>query len=216
MAAGFSRCRWTGRSCCCIRRAPDRRARCRTRTCPGSIAAWLPDSRHIVMFGQPQGNLCAAMCRTSTAAPHARSRRQTSERTFSAGGPCRCRRTAAGLWRETARASAIYRSATARQSQCRGWWPTMCRSVERGRRGALRGARHGVAWVIHRTNIATGRRTHLVDIRARDGAGLRLSMLNITPDGKYYVHSFSRLLTDLFVVDGLKVERVQSLTHQAL
>jgi hypothetical protein len=29
-------------------------------------------------------------------------------------------------------------------------------------------------------------------------------MVKITPDGKYYVHSFSRLLTDLFVVDGLR------------
>jgi hypothetical protein len=29
-------------------------------------------------------------------------------------------------------------------------------------------------------------------------------MFAISPGGKHYVHSYSRLLTDLFVVDGLK------------
>jgi eukaryotic-like serine/threonine-protein kinase len=63
---------------------------------------------------------------------------------------------------------------------------------------------NGLPWVVERMDIATGRRTPAVEIRARDAAGLRLSILDVTPDGRHWVHSYSRLLTDLFVVKGLK------------
>ena len=35
-------------------------------------------------------------------------------------------------------------------------------------------------------------------------AGLRLSMFGISRDAKYYVHTYARLLSDLYVVEGLK------------
>ena len=41
-------------------------------------------------------------------------------------------------------------------------------------------------------------------IRAHDPAGLRQSIFAISRDAKYYVHSYSRLLSDLVVVNGLK------------
>jgi len=61
-----------------------------------------------------------------------------------------------------------------------------------------------VWWTIERQDLATGQRTPAATIRAHDPAGLRLSVFAISPDAKYYVHSYSRLLSDLFVVDGLK------------
>ncbi len=63
---------------------------------------------------------------------------------------------------------------------------------------------NGLPWVVERMDIATGRRTPAVEIRAREAAGLRLSIIDVTPDARHYVHSYSRLLTDLFVVKGLK------------
>ncbi len=34
-------------------------------------------------------------------------------------------------------------------------------------------------------------------------AGLRLSWVYITPNGRFWIHSYSRLLTDLYTVEGL-------------
>ena len=63
---------------------------------------------------------------------------------------------------------------------------------------------NGLPWVVERMDIATGRRTPAVEIRAREAAGLRLSIIAVTPDARHYVHSYSRLLSDLFVVKGLR------------
>jgi hypothetical protein len=47
-------------------------------------------------------------------------------------------------------------------------------------------------------------RTPATTIDAHDPAGLRQSQLAISRDAKYYAHSYSRLLSDLLVVNGLK------------
>ena len=62
----------------------------------------------------------------------------------------------------------------------------------------------GLPWIIERLELDTGRRTPVREIRAREGSGLRLSTIAITPDGRSYVRSYSRLLSDLFVVEGLR------------
>jgi eukaryotic-like serine/threonine-protein kinase len=62
----------------------------------------------------------------------------------------------------------------------------------------------GLPWVVERLDLATGQRTPAATIRAHDPAGLRLSVLAISRDAKYWVHSYSRLLSDLYVVEGLK------------
>jgi hypothetical protein len=71
-------------------------------------------------------------------------------------------------------------------------------------RGLLVAHGEGLPWVVERLNLATGRRTPAATIRAHDPAGLRLSIFAISRDAKYYVHSYSRLQSDLFVVQGLK------------
>ncbi len=65
------------------------------------------------------------------------------------------------------------------------------------------GRGNGLPWVIERMDLATGRRTPALEIRAREAAGLRLSLVHVTPDARHWVHSYARLLSDLFVVDGL-------------
>ncbi len=52
--------------------------------------------------------------------------------------------------------------------------------------------------------LASGQRTPVATIRAHDPAGLRLSIFGISRDAKYYVHTYAGLLSDLYVVEGLK------------
>ena len=71
-------------------------------------------------------------------------------------------------------------------------------------RGLLVAHRDGLPWVVERLDLASGQRTPAATIRAHDPAGLRLSMFGISRDAKYYVHTYARLLSDLYVVEGLK------------
>src|SRR5262245_59089655 len=71
-------------------------------------------------------------------------------------------------------------------------------------RGLLVAHGFGSPWVVERLDLATGARTPAATIRAHDPAGLRLSIFAISRDAKYYEHTYSRLLSDLYVVEGLK------------
>jgi hypothetical protein len=71
-------------------------------------------------------------------------------------------------------------------------------------RGLLVAHGDGLPWIVERLDLASGKRTPATTIRAHDPAGLRLSVFGISPDAKYYVHSYSRLLSELHVVNGLK------------
>ena len=57
---------------------------------------------------------------------------------------------------------------------------------------------------ITRLDLATGRRTPWTTIAPTDSAGLRYAIATITPNGKYWSLSAAKLLTDLYVVDGLR------------
>lgn len=58
--------------------------------------------------------------------------------------------------------------------------------------------------MIDRMDLASGRREKLLEIRPHEMAGLRLTLLALSADGRYYVHSYSRLLSSLYVVEGLR------------
>jgi len=71
-------------------------------------------------------------------------------------------------------------------------------------RGLIVARGEGLPWVVERLDLATGTRTPTTTIHAHNPAGLNLSILAISRDAKYYVHSYARLLSDLLVVDGVK------------
>jgi dipeptidyl aminopeptidase/acylaminoacyl peptidase len=71
-------------------------------------------------------------------------------------------------------------------------------------RGLLVAHREGLPWLVERMDLVSGQRTPAVTIRPHDAAGLRLSFFGISRDGKYYFHNYARLMSDLFVVEGLK------------
>jgi len=69
---------------------------------------------------------------------------------------------------------------------------------------ALFVARQGdLPWRIRRHELASGRETPLTEIAPGQVAGVRLSQVFLAPDGRSWVHSYSRLLTDLYLADGV-------------
>jgi hypothetical protein len=58
---------------------------------------------------------------------------------------------------------------------------------------------------ITRVDIATGRREPFKEITPADPAGVQsIPTMRFSADGKSYAYSIGRILSDLFVVDGLK------------
>ena len=58
---------------------------------------------------------------------------------------------------------------------------------------------------VDRIDIESGERELLMQLAPLDAAGVfNIDMLHITRDGRYYVFSFRRLLSDLYIIDGLR------------
>ena len=73
--------------------------------------------------------------------------------------------------------------------------------------GSLLFVRRGAAWpaAVDRVNTATGDRRSWMTIQPADPAGVETVIrIVITPDGKSYCHDYVRVLSELFVVEGLK------------
>jgi Tol biopolymer transport system component len=68
------------------------------------------------------------------------------------------------------------------------------------------GRQAGPTWTIHRLDLESGEETPWTEITPGETAGLRLSWVYLSPNGRYWVHSYSRLLTDLYVVEALRQE----------
>ena len=56
---------------------------------------------------------------------------------------------------------------------------------------------------IYRIDLATGVRTVWKEVTPLQPAGVRLSQITVTPDGRALLHSYAQLLTNLYVVTGL-------------
>jgi hypothetical protein len=57
---------------------------------------------------------------------------------------------------------------------------------------------------IYRLNVKTGKRVLWKEIPTPDLAGFDFYSMLLTPDGKSYFYTYSRELSTLFLVDGLK------------
>jgi hypothetical protein len=69
---------------------------------------------------------------------------------------------------------------------------------------ALFVARAGeLPWRIRRHELATGRETPWIEVAPGQMAGARLSQIFLSPDGRYWVHSYSRMLVDLYAATGV-------------
>jgi hypothetical protein len=170
------------------------------------VAEWLPDGKHVVMFGQQQGQPSRGYVQDIDGGP---------PRAFTPEG------AALGFlrwWalpvspdgtrvigRDQDGKPAIYHLNGSTASAIPGVRAEEVPVQWQADGKALLVAHgDGSPWIIERLNLATGRRTPALQIRVGEAAGLRLSMFALSRDGRHYVHSYSRLLTDLFVVEGLK------------
>ena len=69
----------------------------------------------------------------------------------------------------------------------------------RGRRG------HGLPAHVVRFDLATGKEETYRDLMTPDPTGVvDLFGVRVTPDGRSYASSYGRILSDLYVVEGLK------------
>ena len=66
------------------------------------------------------------------------------------------------------------------------------------------GRRTRSGWSVGFFDLATGRLQPVRDIAANEASGLRATVLAATPDAKSLVHSYSRLMVDLYLAQGLK------------
>jgi hypothetical protein len=57
---------------------------------------------------------------------------------------------------------------------------------------------------VFRVDLATGRREPWKTIMPQDPAGIYNADLMLTPDGKSYAYNAKRMLSDLYLVEGLK------------
>jgi hypothetical protein len=62
----------------------------------------------------------------------------------------------------------------------------------------------GVPQRIWRLNVASGQRTAVKDLMPAQVSGVRRTELSMTADGRAVLFSYSRLLSSLYVVSGLK------------
>ena len=61
-----------------------------------------------------------------------------------------------------------------------------------------------VPFRVYRFDPATGRKELLKEVMPADPAGIGNNSILMTPDGKGYVYSVRRILSDLYLVEGLK------------
>jgi eukaryotic-like serine/threonine-protein kinase len=57
---------------------------------------------------------------------------------------------------------------------------------------------------VFKIDLSTGRREPWKELRPSQAAGIRLSQVSVTPDGRTFLHMYSRLLSNLYVADGIK------------
>jgi hypothetical protein len=182
-----------------------------TRTLPNpenllfDTVAWLPDSRRIVMFGQRQGQLSRGYIQNIDGGPPrpftpegvgVRSVRWWSM-PVSPDGTRVIGMAADGK-------VTIFHVSNGTSSPVTGLREDEF-VVQWLKDGNLLVTRAGrLPWIVGRLNVSTGQRAAALEIGPREAAGLRLSVLAIATDGRHYVHSYSRLLSDLFLVEGLR------------
>ena len=73
--------------------------------------------------------------------------------------------------------------------------------------GRLLYVRRSATWppIVDRIDVSTGRREAWKTIQPADPVGVDIVVrIVVTPDGKAYCHDYIRLLSELFVVEGLK------------
>ena len=57
---------------------------------------------------------------------------------------------------------------------------------------------------VFKIDLSTGQRATWRELRPSQIAGIRLSQISVTPDGRSFLHMYSRLLSNLYVAEGIR------------
>jgi hypothetical protein len=166
-------------------------------------AGWLPDGR-LIGFGQPTGGLSRGYVQAIDSGP---------PRPFTAEGVTQVRWWALPISPDSTRVIARLLNGTIVVHPLDGGAPQPLAGLLDGDVPVewsddpnvifvARGG--GLPWIVERLDLRTGQRSPALEIRAREQAGLRLSTVTLAQDGRHYVHSYSRLLTTLSLVEHLQ------------
>ncbi|HEY7574157.1 MAG TPA: hypothetical protein VIB08_03285, partial [Thermoanaerobaculia bacterium] len=167
-----------------------------------SVAEWLPDGKRIVFTGnEPEHGSRLFLMDIAGGAPRALS--PEGYRSFSRGvspdgkfvlavGPDRKRYFYPLDGGEPTPVNGLATDETPSGYSADGRFLYVCR-------------RQDIPAKVSRLEIATGRREHWKDLAPADGAGIvDISPVIPTPDGNAYVYGYSRTLSDLYLVSGVR------------
>jgi hypothetical protein len=165
---------------------------------------WLPDASGIVFFGQPAGRLSRGYVQPLAGGP---------PRPFTPEGVSPVKFWSLAVSPDGSRVVARDIEGQIARYRIDGGVPEPIAGLEpddipaswtSDGRGLLVAQGYGRPWIVERMDLATGRRQPVFEVRPRELAGLRLSFLAVSPNGRYYAHSYARLLSALYVVEGLR------------
>jgi hypothetical protein len=81
----------------------------------------------------------------------------------------------------------------------------MARNIARAGHYVFTSLRQDIPLKVYRFDLVTGEKQLWKSLAPTDRAGVyNLGLLNLTPDARWYVYSYVRDLSDLYMVEGLK------------
>jgi eukaryotic-like serine/threonine-protein kinase len=169
-----------------------------------TAASWLPDAKHVVFLGALRNEALRGYIQNAT---------DGRIRPFTEPGV-----TAGRFWElpvspDGSRVAMIGRDGRPFIYPIAGGAPIEIPTIVRGEypvnwtadgRAMFVAGAPNVPHRVFQVDLSTGRRSPWKELRPSHVAGIRLSQVLVTPDGRSFLHMYSRLLSNLYVAEGLR------------
>jgi Tol biopolymer transport system component len=169
-----------------------------------SAGSWLPDGRHVVFLGA-RGN--------EPSRGYVQNVVDGKTRPFTAPGTAPVRFWDLPVSPDGTRVAMIGQDGRAVIHPLAGGEPTELPTIVRGEypvswtpdgRALFVAGTTNVPHRVFRIDLSTGQRSLWKEVRPSQVAGIRMSQVSVTPDGRSILHMYSRLLANLYVADGIR------------
>jgi Tol biopolymer transport system component len=181
-----------------------------TRTLPNtegltiSAGSFLPDGKHVVFLGAPRNEALRAYVQNVD---------DGKLRAFTEPGVTPTRFWDLPVSPDGSRVAMVGEDGRAAIYPIAGGTPVEIPTIVRGEfpitwtadgRALLVAGPSNVPHRVFRIDLSTAQRTLWKELHPPQVAGIRLSQVSVTPDGRSFLHMYSRLLSNLYVADGIK------------
>ena len=169
-----------------------------------SAGSWLPDGRHVVFLGAPRNEALRA---------YVQNLEDGKTRPFTGPGVTPGRFWDLPVSPDGSRVALVGRDGLAAIYPIAGGASVEIPTIVRGEfpvtwsadgRSLFVAGAANVPHRVFRIDLATGQRTLWKELTPSQVAGIRLSQVSVTPDGRSFLHMYSRLLSNLYVADGIR------------